>query len=456
MKKVFLILIFISTFFCVQLSAQTSQTDSFDDEELEESDDFLDFDGSENLNGFDESDDFESDDDFASDDDFDSMFNDAGDVDGPVAAEEKQENGVIQIISSAFSDMVRFSGTFKGEVGVGYIKNEMIEDEEKKKSASGYFTINNDLNMTVTPGRNLFVRGGVSTGINNGFNLAVSYLYFDYLLFDRVYVSAGRKGISWGNLRLFNGGYYGCDAEGNPITHSGGLYATGPKHVDIFSEDAASLALDIKVPWTFGTLTFAVTGNQTSNIKWENFNYYGSLEVSLMNTSINLYAKRPQGKDEDKKHNIYGIEVKRTILGFDVYSQGIFRLPHIQNFDNPKKYDYIVITSGIYRLFDAADPNFGFNIEYQHEYQPGAAHEHEDRFAVELGIKRLGKNKNIKIGLTNHHNYTEDYGFFGASFIVSGILPYAEWTNSFATGYGRKYTAPIYMMSTAITLTLDY
>ena len=195
-------------------------------------------------------------------------------------------------------------------------------------------------------------------------------------------------------------------------------------------------------------------------------NYYGSIEMSIFNTNINLFAKRPEktsGKnaegvvDADKvKKNLVGLELKRTIFGFDTYMQTIARIKNLNKLTSSEGYQYIVATAGLYRLWDSFDPNVGFNIEYQHEYNTETPERHYDRLAFEGGVKRLGKKNNIKIGVMSHFNITEKHGYTGLTFIVSGICPYADWTNKCAVGYGSKYDTPIFMISSAISLTLDY
>ena len=439
MKKISFLLILLSIF-SFSLMAQELESDS---------------------ENFEESDEIAENDEFTDFDDFDSIFEDAEDVEAPVV-EEKPAAAPQQIFSSAFSSMVHFSGKFTGDVGLAYVKNEADNVNDEKDKPSGYFTLKNTLNMLVKPNNIFVIHGSIDTGIDYGFNLSVSSLYFDYILFDHLYITAGKKSLSWGNLRLFNNStYYGV------ATHSGGLYSTGPRYVDIFAEDGAQLSLELRYPWTFGTITFATTTNQTSSLEIDNMNYYGSIEVSLFNTNINLFAKRPEkasAKDpatgvedpEKRKMNLVGLELKRTIFGFDTYMQTIARIKGFNNLTSSEGYQYIVATAGLYRLWDAFDPNVGFNIEYQHEFNTTTPEKHYDRLAFEGGIKRLGKKKNIKFGVISHYNITEKHGYSGLNFIISGICPYADWTNKFAVGYGDKYENPIYIFSSAISLALDY
>ena len=178
--------------------------------------------------------------------------------------------------------------------------------------------------------------------------------------------------------------------------------------------------------------------------------------MSLWNTNFNLYAKRAAKNTNPVRSDLLGLEVKRTILGFDTYIQGICRINNFKKLNTSSSYDYITGTAGIYRLFDSFDPNIGFNIEYQHEYVPDSEKYHYDRLAFEGGLKRIGNKKNMKIGVISHYTITDRHGFSGLNFVISNVLPYADWTNKFAVGYGEKYTGPVFMLSTAISLSLNY
>ena len=64
--------------------------------------------------------------------------------------------------------------------------------------------------------------------------------------------------------------------------------------------------------------------------------------------------------------------------------------------------------------------------------------------------------KNMKLGVMSHYTITEKHGFTGLNFIVSGILPYADWTNKLAVGYGSKYQNPVFITSSAVSLSFSY
>ena len=430
MKKVIFTSIFLFVAIFMIFGQEDEELNSLEETEINQ-EEFSDASESEDLSDF---------------DDFDSIFEDAEDLDEAVTEEtEKKASTPVQILVSAFSSMVRFSGNFTAEAGVAYFHTS----EDK---FSGVLTINNTLYMTVSPINSFSVRGSFETGYSNGFTITVPTLYFDYFLLNRVFISAGKKSLSWGYPRLFNdSSYYGRG------THSYCLYYTGPLYTNIFNGDGSPLCLEIRYPWATGTITFAVTGSFNGEIKPERFNYYGSLEFSVFRTSINLFVKRPSVSKPEDGNLLGGMEVKRTIFGFDTYIQGIAYLNDIKKFTSSRGYNYIVCTTGLYRLFDAFDPNIGFNLEYQFEFLPNPENRSTcHRLAFEGGLKRLGKNKNMKLGIISHFNISELHGYTGLNFAVSGILPYADWTTKAAVGYGKKYNAPVFMMSTGLSLALDY
>lgn len=378
-------------------------------------------------------------------DDFDSIFDEASDVDEAIVEEEEAKPSTpIQIIASAFSSMVRFSGNFTADASLVYA----YVNETK---FSGALTVKNTLYMTVTPVSSFNIRGSFYTGYDNGFSVTVPTFYFDYFLLNRLFISAGKKSIAWGYTRLFNDStYYGCNK------HSICLYSTGPLYTNIFADDTSLMCVEIRYPWTTGTLTFAATGNFNGDIRPEGFNYYGSLEFSVFNTSINLFGKKPAQPSKEVIPLLGGLEVKKTILGFDTYAQGICKVNNAKMMNKRAGYDYIVATAGFYRLFDSFDPNIGLNLEYQYEFSPNAEKKHIHRVAFEGGLKRLGSKKNMKIGVMSHFNFTELHGFSGLNFIVSGLFPYADWTTKAAIGYGEKYGTPVFMVSSGLALALDY
>ena len=134
-------------------------------------------------------------------DDFDSIFDEASDVDEAIVEEEESKPSTpIQIIASAFSSMVRFSGNFTADASLVYA----YINENK---FSGALTVKNTLYMTVTPVSSFNIRGSFYTGYDNGFSVTVPTFYFDYFLLNRLFISAGKNllpGVIHGSLMILH------------------------------------------------------------------------------------------------------------------------------------------------------------------------------------------------------------------------------------------------------------
>ncbi|MCR4899952.1 MAG: hypothetical protein K5907_03955 [Treponema sp.] len=357
-------------------------------------------------------------------DDFDAMFAEAtGDVEVEQSAPVLPAAG-----SSGLSSLIGLSGHFDADLGL----SALILD---KPDFGGYLSLNNSLYMNVSPNPVVSIHGGIGTSLSNKFSLGLSHIYFDYLLFDRIFISAGLKGVSWGYVRMMS--------EGNVMADTNGM-----------------LNAEVRYPWSTGTFTFVGAYNYaalTPNPSYTNITMAASLEQTIGHTSVNLFGKK-YGNSE-KKSPLAGLEVKRTIFGFDTYAQGVVRFNNLKKLDSKAGYQNVCAIAGFYRLWDGFDPNIGINIEYNYVYIPNPSKDekaHNNKIALQWGIKRIGKNKNMKGAIDWNHNFTSGDGNLVAAYIFDGILPYASWRNAVSVDYGRSYKRPQFKMATTISLSLDY
>ena len=365
--------------------------------------------------------------DFDEFDDFDSIFQDAQED-----IEVEQTAPVVPVASS--SSGIVFTVHFDGDIGLSAI---IIE----KPDLGGYIALDNTLYMTVRPAPVVSINGAINTSLSNKFSIGLSYLYFDYMLFDRIFISAGKKSVSWGYTRLFSNGNVMADTNGQ-------------------------LNAEVRFPWSTGTLTFVGAYNYaalSSSPSYKDITYALSLEQTILHTSVNLFAKKygqSEVSDGIHKHPLAGLEIKRTFFGYDVYAQGLARLADYKKLDSKNGYERVTATAGFYKLWDAFDPNLGINIEYQYNWTPGAAASggsvHDNKIMLQGGIKRIGKNKNMKGGVDWNHNFTSDDGSVTAAFIIDGILPYASWKNAVSVDYGPATGKTKFTIGSVISLSLDY
>lgn len=350
-------------------------------------------------------------------DDFDSIFDDAG---GDVEVE--QTTPVIPAASSSSSG-ISFTGHFAGDVGLSAI---IIE----KPDFGGYLSLDNTLYMTVRPAPVVNIYGALNTSLSNKFSLDLSYLYFDYMLFDRVFISAGKKNLSWGYTRLFKNG-------------------------NIMEDTNGQLNAEFRFPWSTGTFTFVGAYDYkllSDNPSYKDISYAFSLEQTVLHTSVNLFAKI-------NGLSLAGLEIKRTLFGFDCYGQAYVNIADYKKLNQKAGYGQVIATAGFYKLWDGFDPNIGINIEYEYKYIQNPAdgqNTHNNLLWLQWGIKRIGKKKNMKGAVDWQHNFTDSNGKVTAAFIVDGLFPYASWKNVVEVSYSPAHKIPEFKIATTISLSLDY
>ena len=369
-------------------------------------------------------DDFDSADEY---DDFDDIFLDATE---DVVVEESAPV-VPEASVSTSGSLLNLTGHFDGSVGLSAII-------ERKPDFGGYLNLANTLYMNVKPSPVFGLHGALDTSLSNGFSLGLSYLYFDYMLLDRVFISAGKKGVTWGYTRLFG-------------------------NCNIMADTNGFINAEFRFPWSTGTATLVGSLNKaTTSPSYQDISYALSLEQTIGHTSLHLFAKK-YGQSEMNgnvhKHPVAGLEAKRTFFGYDTYVQGYTILADYKKLNDKAGYESVTATAGFYKLWDAFDPNLGINIEYQYIWRlgtvKGQGYIHNHEIFMQGGIKRLGKNKNMKGAVEWKHNFNTVAGYVKTGFIVDGLFPYASWDNGLLVDYS-KGSKPKFTLGTTISISLDY
>ena len=362
-------------------------------------------------------------------DDFDDIF--SGTTED---IEVEQSAPVITTVSQTPSaSSLSITGHFDGNVGL----TATIID---KPDFGGYLDLKNLLYLNVKPSPVIGIHGALETSLSNKFTLDVNYLYFDYMLLNRVFISAGKKSVSWGYMRLFT-------------------------NCNIMADTNSKLNAEFRFPWSTGTATFvgcydyALLSNSPS---YKDISYALSLEQTIGHTSVNLFGKlygQSEKNGDVHKNPIAGLEAKRTFFGYDAYVQGYTRIADFNSLGKTTGYENVTATAGFYKLWDGFDPNLGINIEYQYIWTPGAAgttgYVHNNEIFVQGGIKRIGKKKNMKGAVEWKHNFNSNAGSFTGAFIIDGVLPYASWKNGVKVEYTTA-AKPKFTLGTTISMALDY
>lgn len=368
-------------------------------------------------------------------DDFDDVFWESEDSDEAVIIESISENHT----SSSF----QVSGSVNADLGlIGSFENNVF-------NPGGYLGLESSIYLNIYPNDSFSFHTGITGNIKYYPSFSLNCFYFDYFFLNNIFISAGVKGVTWGYTRLFcDTDYYGTGKKG-----------CGPQYTNIMSDSGSYVICQIRYPWENGTLSIIpmcpMWVVNSGKIGASTFEYALSYETTMFHTSVNLFART--GGNKGNFNPLIGLEVKKTIYGFDVYGQGIVKSCDYTKMYETSGYDYLTSTFGFYRLWDAFDPNFGLNFEYQvtRKIQNEFSQQWSHLIAFEGGIKRMGPNKNHKIGLYLHHDIIKKNGLIELAYLISSIFPYADWSNAFSISYGAN-ELPVVQFGTAISMDLNF
>lgn len=427
-----------------------------------------------------------------SDDDLDDLFSDAEDTEEAVVTEEASAGTSYNVQLGSIKFPIEVSGKLNTELGGAYIREDGIDD------ATFYFDFKNYLSFITRPDRYLALRGTLKTTMpkdssdtereQNNHLLYIYEMYFDYLAFDRIYITAGKKKSVWGNIRLFSD-YYDTtenisNTDNDEVSDTTDENVNDAQYTNILYDSRQYISGIIRVPFGNHTLTALAMYNDETNItstKTENMSIAGSLELVFLNTSLNFFGRRFKLKETDDTRKdttqlpIIGMELKRTLFNFDVYGQSIIRLykgrliPDFisSGFEDKTAFNRFITTIGTYRLWSDKTPYFGFNFEFQNIYRPNPTSTQSyfvNRFAIQIGMAKLGPDKNIKPALQWNHNITDSTGFVKAGVIFGRVMPHCDWRVGMKYEYGKvtvdsdneshKYSK--LTLGTYISIDLDY
>lgn len=360
-------------------------------------------------------------------DDFDAIFED---VSEDVVVEEAPVPTVVQ---EEPNSIMKITGSFSGKLGVACIYDDTKIDSVF--TPGGLIDLSNTLNLSVNPSDFFGLYGSLSTAFSSKFTLDVPSLYFNSLLFDKIYISAGKKSISWGNLRIFSN--------------------------TVLADSGSGISCEIRYPWKLGTITgvllydYNTYGVDASNFTWKNMSFAGAADITLLNTNINTFIRKyPEPASSSSQATadlLTGLELKRTLFGFDSYAQGTVLFKGDQ-------YN-ITATGGFYKLWDGITPNLGINVEYQYAFKSKPEENkspHSHFVNLEFGIKKIGPAQNMKGAVKWNHDFMNKSGVVDVVFIVSSWIPYADWTNGIKITYGGDRSTPKIDFGTALSYSLSY
>ncbi|MBB5225247.1 hypothetical protein DYE50_04745 [Treponema ruminis] len=427
-------------------------------------------------------------------DDVDSLFETSEDSESAIVTSDSADGTNYNIQLGSLEFPIEISGNMNTELGGAFIREDQVND------ATFYFDFKNYIYFITRPDKYLTLRGTLKTTMpkdssdtaqeQSNHLLYIYEMYFDYLVLDHLYITAGKKKSVWGNIRLFSD-YY--DEKENITTTDNNQTSDvidnnvyDAQYTNVLYDSREYISGIIKIPFWNHTFTALAMYNDETNVsstKTENMSLAASLELIFFNTSINFFGRRFKLKETEESRTssttqlpIVGMELKRTLFNFDVYGQSIARVQDgtrakeifNSNFQDLSTFNRIVSTVGTYRMWTEHMPYFGFNIEFQNIYKPNPSATENyftNRMALQVGMAKLGPDRNIKPAIQWNHNFTDHSGFIKPGIIFSRVLPHCDWKIGAKYEYGKvsidpetgeqhKYTK--LTAGTYITINLDY
>jgi len=341
-------------------------------------------------------------------DELDSVFSDAADV---TAEQTKQHTEASQKVSEVLTALatypIKFSGHMEAQLGYGY-----KGDTEK---SGAYCNFINHLYFSVRPVNEVTLNADIKTSFSNAFTWRVYQMYFDYTLWDKVFISGGKKVVSWGNTKLYS---------------SNIISDTYKSVTAVFSIPFGSASLTVLALYPLSSISESSNNNEEQKyvddssdsemtIEPKDAAYAAQFSFIMGQTSVNLQARRYSTSSGTTPQ--FALEAKRTIFGFDVYGHGDVHVDAARTMKYENLHEFTFI-GGSYRKWD--HPNLGLNAEYKYDRNFDSS-TITQYVGATAGISDLCNNK-LALAVVWNHCITSEVGYVTPGFVITNVFPSAN------------------------------
>lgn len=301
-------------------------------------------------------------DDESVDEDLWGMFDEAEDVQGVESAP------VTDSPSKGTSDEKKFEwwGYFTASGGLTF---QMFPEG----STAPFAIFQNTLGFTAKPFDDMVVRGSFYSEFPE-FNFDLKTLYFDYIMNDKLYVTAGKTGTAWGNSQIFDTNLLDDEGDGRVVNPYADKTDTGQRF-------DAILTLPIWKGEIQGIGMYSI-GNEISK---DNLSYAAKIQYPFGPVSLELFARKWATSDAYWMQPAVGASLTTDILKNHINLWGMthFSLDDVKNFDFKPGLSRFV--GGVSRIIETnAWGKFGIAAEYQMTYDPDKPE--DDRMTHDIGV----------------------------------------------------------------------
>jgi len=290
-------------------------------------------------------------------DDLDSMFEEAGDSVGT------ESSPVISSPSNSPLSKIVFNGSVKANLG--YIQK--IQPEKEKSPYASFYA---SLGFTARPSSILCLKGDVLAKFPD-MEWDVRTLYFDYIMLDRVYLTAGRTDTKWGNSFIFD-----TNILDDTFLDKSDSSVLDVEDDDDFSKDFFGIAT---VPIGRGEIQAVAQyyyKDREQKLDKENLSFAGSIEYPFGMFSLKAFMKTwPDSITKNQKITpAVGLEFSGDIFDWHVTAWGKLhtdvpdkKILYSSYTWKKEDFDYAKFVGGVSRLwqFGKAPQKIGFVSEFE-------------------------------------------------------------------------------------------
>ena len=356
-------------------------------------------------------------------DDIDELFGDdaEGDTDQAISTPTTE---IVKV--DAKNKPVEFSGNLSAELG-GYV---WFEPWEKTKPLA---TFSNTLKFIGRPSSDFYVYGSFLTQFPQ-MDFGVYELYFDYTLFGKADISAGKRDISWSLSRMLTTNI--IDERCSVIKSEDAAKRPSRTTAD------SKFSLIATVPVLSYCSIKGVAQYESREMQDEMPDYVslaGKFEANFGKFSASILGKRWAKADAQGFDPCFGMELFSTILGQNS-NMFVQCLSHFSS--SSHNLTRLKWTTGVYKYFESP-VMLGLSFEYQgiwgrEEVSSGGTIGQfkgvQHLFAAEIGWSHFIFSKKWTFGCKWFHDTGNDYGTIFPAIGIEEILPHLDF----------KTTAPIY------------
>ena len=371
-------------------------------------------------------------------DDFDSMFEEAEDTVG-----QEAENGPSIAASDSGKDFsfLEFYGTVNASLG-------LVDEIWPTPQLLPYASFNSTVGFKAAPSDVFTIRGSIYAEFPS-MEWALDTMYFDYIFLNRLYITAGRTSISWGNTNIFDSNI--LDDKSSTINPDISILDVDDYEVKKTFEAIATL------PIGHGEIEALAIYSATDTLSYGNISYAVSVEYPILGFAAKLFGRMWGSNDAYALPPAIGLELTRDILGFHTTLWTAFHIPA----EYPTKLELARGIAGIGRYWE--EYKLAFVAEYELIYE-------DEGFNNYAGLQATWRHM-LGSRLSPMVQWFFDINGLCGSFIpsitISGI-PYGSLTVLLPIFYGNQSSSyngmtvnstsgePVVMLGAVVSLNLPF